>query len=84
MSNAMLYEDYLRMRASKGDLGMCIITQDDALAIADWIEKSRKVRLGKWIKTTHYQCSECETEWDIDPEENGINYCPNCGARMVE
>lgn len=33
----------------------------------------------------HYQCSECGCEWclnDGTPEENGMNYCPTCGAKM--
>ena len=33
----------------------------------------------------HYQCSECGCEWclnDGTPEENGMKFCPNCGAKM--
>ena len=32
-----------------------------------------------------YQCSECGGEWclnDCTPEENGMKFCPNCGAKM--
>ena len=34
---------------------------------------------------THYRCSVCGCEWFLEagtPEENGMNYCPRCGARM--
>ena len=46
---------------------------------------------GKWKETddgwdgTYYVCSECGCPWtliDGDPEDNGMNYCPNCGADM--
>lgn len=33
----------------------------------------------------HYQCSECGCEWclnDGTPEENGMKFCPRCGAKM--
>lgn len=48
---------------------------------------------GRWLECedgwddTHYQCSECGMEWNLDagtPEENDMHYCPNCGARMEE
>ena len=52
---------------------------------------------GKWIRWreeiqrgTHYtenvphcKCSECDTEYDTYASRF-INYCPNCGAKMVE
>lgn len=51
------------------------------------------VRRGEWEKIeeyggwgdTYFRCSICGDEWDIDvgtPVENGMKYCPNCGARM--
>ena len=48
---------------------------------------------GKWKETddgwdgTYYVCSACGCPWtliDGTPEDNGMNYCPNCGARMVD
>lgn len=33
----------------------------------------------------HYRCSACGCEWFLEdgtPAENGMNYCPNCGAKM--
>ena len=49
------------------------------------------VRHGTWMTCEdnwgdiHYQCSECGCEWSLDdgtPEENGMRYCPSCGAKM--
>ena len=53
------------------------------------------VKHGRWIKhrdRTCWYCSECTTDdyyaytWDCDTGEYEFqdNYCPNCGARMVE
>ena len=55
--------------------------------------EAEPVRRGKWLTCddgwgdVHYQCSECGQEWclnDGTPEENGMNYCPHCGAKNVE
>lgn len=51
------------------------------------------VKHGKWEEieeyggwgNTYFRCSICGDEWDLDtgtPVENGMKYCPNCGARM--
>lgn len=37
-----------------------------------WIEHFDES--GKW-----YECDQCHTDWG-----GSVNYCPNCGARMVE
>ena len=46
---------------------------------------------GKWEETddgwdgTYYVCSECGCPWtliDGTPKDNGMNFCPNCGADM--
>ena len=32
-----------------------------------------------------YQCSECKEWWTLEsgtPQENSMNFCPNCGADM--
>lgn len=36
---------------------------------------------GEW----YYRCSACGCEWFLEdgtPAENGMNYCPRCGAKM--
>ena len=51
------------------------------------------IRRGRWEEIeeyggwgdTYFRCSICGDEWDLDtgtPVENGMKYCPNCGARM--
>lgn len=46
---------------------------------------------GHWIANddydgeAYYTCSRCEKPWvtiDGTPQENGMRYCPNCGAKM--
>ena len=46
---------------------------------------------GKWISTDdgwdgeYFVCSECGCPWTLiegSPEDNGMNFCPNCGAYM--
>ena len=48
---------------------------------------------GKWIERddgwggTYYDCSVCEESWttiDGTPFDNGMRYCPHCGALMIE
>lgn len=51
------------------------------------------VKHGRWEEIeeyggwgdTYFRCSICGDEWDLDagtPVENGMKYCPYCGARM--
>ena len=48
------------------------------------------VRHGYWIEQCEeslYSCSACGTEWitiEGTPEENGMDFCPHCGAKMDE
>ena len=50
------------------------------------VQPERKT--GKWIWKTLdvYKCSECETETHVDEcmEEPIYNFCPYCGARMLQ
>ena len=46
---------------------------------------------GHWIVEDEdfnaYRCSNCNEVWCINdgtPEENGMNYCQRCGAKMNE
>lgn len=66
----------------------CNRLKADALALL-----KQEPKRGRWLECedgwcdTHYQCSECGMEWNLDagtPEENDMYYCPNCGARMEE
>ena len=57
--------------------------------VMDWLEQEPKT--GHWIEKdgfdgdVYYDCSECGESWTTiegTPWQNGMNYCPNCGARM--
>lgn len=48
-------------------------------------------KTGHWIEKdgydgdTYYDCSECGESWTTiegTPWNNGMKYCPNCGAKM--
>lgn len=44
---------------------------------------------GRWIdrKFGEWKCSACNDSWYLevgDPEDNEMNYCPICGAKMDE
>ena len=55
-------------------------------------EDVQPVRRGKWICVadygeSEYKCTNCHDIWYLDegtPIENGMYYCPNCGAKMEE
>ena len=59
--------------------------------IKDMLEGEPERKTGKWKETDdgwdgiYYVCSECGCPWtliDGTPYDNGMNYCPNCGAKM--
>ena len=46
----------------------------------EWIERTERITLD-----TYYECSNCKEPWTTiegTPWDNGMNFCPNCGARM--
>lgn len=55
--------------------------------------KPQEPKTGHWIEKdgfdgdVYYDCSECGESWTTiegTPWDNVWNYCPSCGARMVE
>lgn len=59
--------------------------QLEALAWEKWKKR------GRWIApegdfSDDWKCSVCGEEWycEREPFEMGLNYCPNCGAHMIE
>ena len=45
------------------------------------------VRHGKWVEGKsdgHVICSKCKNDFDWNSEAQYFDYCPHCGARMVE
>ena len=61
--------------------------KDDALALL----KEYEAKEGKWIEQIdymgdiYYDCSICGESWmtiEGTPWQNGMDYCPHCGAKM--
>lgn len=70
---------------------------DEQYALCDSIEElieklpSAERKKGHWVSTDdgwdgeYFVCSECGCPWTLiegSPEDNGMNFCPNCGADM--
>ncbi len=63
-----------------------IVAQLRPVNVAIMVQKT-----GRWIANDEYDgevyyiCSRCEAPWvtiDGTPQENGMKYCPHCGAKM--
>ena len=55
------------------------------------IVEAKPVVHGEWIsfdeEANGWQCSRCGNVWQLNsgtPKENNMNFCTNCGARMVK
>ena len=53
--------------------------------------KEQETKTGQWIEQddgyddVYYDCSACGLSWVMiegTPQENGMLYCPHCGAKM--
>lgn len=62
-----------------------------ALKIIDKYKCVPEREKGEWIEREgydgdpYYECSICEKPWDTfegTPRDNGMNFCPSCGADM--
>lgn len=72
---------------------VCLELSGKLMDIANMVRGEEiEERKGKWIEQTdyigdtYYDCSVCGESWttiDGTPWENGMNFCPHCGARMV-
>lgn len=84
--------DAIRASASKftGFMEMEMYTDDDAVEAINGVPSAEPVRHGKWIlerrftidsmhSYIQYQCTCCGRYYVTK-----TNYCPNCGARIVE
>lgn len=67
------------------------ITDSEDGVPCDHLIEVAPVRHGRWEERddgfggTYYHCSVCGEDWctiDGTPAENGMRYCPQCGARM--
>ena len=47
---------------------------------------SAEPKVGYWINVdaTHSKCNKCWAVFEIVSQNGEVNYCPNCGAKMVE
>lgn len=52
-----------------------------------------QVKLGVWLNgeetfdDSTYICSVCNQPWTLmvgEPKDNNMNYCPNCGSKMID
>ena len=68
-------------------------THDEMYALIDRQPTIEERKNGKWLEQDdgwdgiYYECSCCKDAFtliDGNPSENLYNYCPNCGARMVQ
>lgn len=68
----------------------CLTAVEDVLNEAPTADVE-EVKHGEWIEKeevygdVYYTCSNCNNDWttiDGTPQQNFMNYCPNCGAKM--
>ena len=69
-----------------------MVNQYAVLQIIDkYAEQEPSRKTGQWIEKdgfdgdVYYDCSECGESWTTiegTPWQNGMAYCPNCGADM--
>ena len=71
----------------EAELLQAVVKMVDAQAAVD----AEPVRHGEWKRDGEvyddatWVCSVCGEPWSLfygTPEENGMHYCPNCGAKM--
>lgn len=57
----------------------------EAEAIAAWNSRvERTCRDASVDSSVQFYCSECECTVDVPILWGAVNYCPNCGSRVVE
>ena len=84
MSKDKLIE-YVRM-CEKNMVNAYETLDQQAINFKKLLEQTERPK-GRWTKYGYkWKCSECDSKINIDgtPEENGLYYCPNCGADMRE
>ena len=69
--------------------GNVIVAMRDALELLN----GQEAKTGEWVEQegfdgdAYYDCSVCGASWvtiDGTPQENGMRYCPHCGAKMKD
>lgn len=79
MSEAQTFEDYIRMQAERGQLGVCIIPTAIAFGIADWIERQRdkidEIDVVRCKDCDHCENGRCYLLKDITIEVRDCDFC---------
>ena len=86
-------EEYSELEPETGyhNLKWCAMEEaKDVLSMLPAVDAAPVVH-GRWEEVDdgwgewYYRCSACGCEWFLEdgtPAENGMNYCPRCGAKM--
>lgn len=81
------YTSNAEYERTHGNLQGCL----DFRQLAEWLKDYKRLlkqepKIGHWINidATHSKCDRCEAVFEIVSENGEVNYCPNCGAKMVE
>lgn len=89
----LIWADALKKHYAWWKGGSREMTMDEAKSdfdtIIDLQPTVEPTKHGRWIPSKDeedtFVCSNCLEPWVLiegDPMQNGMNYCPNCGARM--
>lgn len=55
--------------------------------VADLIDRPTCRNVADPHDGSHFECSKCGERWELtcgSPADNHLNYCPQCGAEVVE
>lgn len=55
--------------------------------VADLIDRPTCRNVADPHDGSHFECSKCGERWELtcgSPADNHLNYCPQCGAKVVE
>ena len=80
--------EILNKNAPKSDPRLCALELCSAICVVTKALQEPERKKGQWEDFDYdnsYLCTSCGEIWilnDGTPEENNMNYCPNCGADM--
>lgn len=55
-------------------------------ALADFIDRPTCKNVADPYDGTYFECSRCGDKWELtcgSPADNHLNYCPDCGAKVI-